>query len=313
MAEQDNKIESGAVLGLETTLPATGEDQSTLKEKLQRPADKARIFRKMLTTGNTFMLPEVQDVASALVLGDAGFTAVGTSARAIAWAWGHRNEAELSIDVLSETAARVAGRTNLIVTADLGSAGIASVEELSTAVTKVIEAGAVGVTISDRLGNGGTGLVSEEEMSARIAAVKMAAKSAGTRAVITARTDAMVLGPGEKSAFETVVERAEAYFDAGCDCLLVPGAEHEQVVMNLASLIDGPLAIRLSLNTACDLKTFSDAGACCIMLGPSLMRFWLSQLRLKAEELLAFGCFSHLEKAIPEVEIESLLPQSEAS
>ncbi len=273
-------------------------------------ADRVRQFRKMLVSGQTFMLPETHDVASATVLGDAGFAAVGTSAQAIAWAEGHRTEGHVGLAQLRDSAVRIARRTGLLVTADLGVASNYTIDELKAATQAVVQAGAVGISISDRMRNGHSRLLPAADMVARIAAVKEAAKqAAGVRVVVTVRTDAMVLGPVEKSAFETVIERAEDYFDTGIDCLLVPGAEHEQVVMRLAAIIDGPLAIRLSLNTACDLKTFSDAGACCIMLGPSLMRYWLSQLRLKAEELLAFGCFSHLDKAIPEVEIESLLPE----
>ena len=306
--EKENMTDSDNQKGL-TGGGADGSEPARGDEQKDTAADRVRRFRKMLVSGQTFMLPETHDVASATVLADAGFSAVGTSAQAIAWGQGHRNEGLVALDVLRDTAARIAKRTDLMLNADLGLAGNYGVEELQAAARTVVGAGAVGIVFSDRVRNGASHLLAESEMERRIRAVKAAAKEAGLRAVVTVRTDAMVLGPVEKSAFEMVVARAETYFDAGIDCLLVPGAEHEQVVMRLAGIIDGPLAIRLSLTTACDLKTFADAGACCIMLGPSLMRFWLSQLRLKAEELLAFGCFSHLDKAIPEVEIESLLPE----
>ena len=54
-------------------------------------------------------------------------------------------------------------------------------------------------------------------------------------------------------------------------------------------------------------KTFSKAGASCIALGSALMRSLLGMLRYKAEEILAFGQFNNLEKAIPVNSLNSLL------
>ncbi len=87
----------------------------------------------------------------------------------------------------------------------------------------------------------------------------------------------------------------------------MPGAQHIQIVERLSAQIDGPLCITIGLTPAPDLKTFSRAGAACVALGSALMRSLLGMLRFKAEEILAFGQFNNLEKAIPVDSLNSLL------
>jgi 2-methylisocitrate lyase-like PEP mutase family enzyme len=103
------------------------------------------------------------------------------------------------------------------------------------------------------------------------------------------------------------VERAEAYFAAGADCMSVPGAQHIQLIERLAGQIDGPLCVTVGLTPAPDVKALSAAGAACVALGSALMRSLLGMLRYKAEELLAFGHFNNLDKAIPEDALNELL------
>ena len=87
----------------------------------------------------------------------------------------------------------------------------------------------------------------------------------------------------------------------------MPGAQHIQIVERLSAQIDGPLSITICLTPAPDVKTFSKAGASCIALGSALMRSLLGMIRYKAEEILAFGRFNNLDKAIPVDSLNSLL------
>jgi 2-methylisocitrate lyase-like PEP mutase family enzyme len=165
----------------------------------------------------------------------------------------------------------------------------------------------VGVVIGDGGRGGAHGIAPLKEMVAAIQAAKAALVEAKVPAVITARTDAFLLDPPQQSPFETAVERAEAYFAAGADCMSVPGAQHIQLIERLAGQIDGPLCVTIGLTPAPDIKALSGAGAACVALGSALMRSLLGMLRYKAEELLAFGQFNNLDKAIPEDALNQLL------
>lgn len=269
--------------------------------------EQARKFRKRLHSGDTFIMPEVWDVASARVLADAGFGIVGTSATAIAWSQGCKSGERLALDDLLRVASRITRGFGVPVNADLEGALDRSADEIKQAVAKALEAGCVGVTIGDGGRNGAHGILPMEDMADCLKAAKSAALEARIPAVIIASTEAFLLGARGQSSFETSVERAEAYFAAGADCILAPGVQHIQIAERLAGVIDGPLAVSIGLIPAPDLKSFSKAGVACVTLGASLMRSLLGTMRLKAEELMTFGHFNHLDRAIPADELEALL------
>ncbi|MBI4724146.1 MAG: isocitrate lyase/phosphoenolpyruvate mutase family protein [Rhodomicrobium sp.] len=240
-------------------------------------------------------------------MADAGFDVIGISSVAAAWAQGLNKDERLSLDALVETAQKIARNFAVPVNADLEGVVGRSMEEIGRAVQAVVSAGCVGVVIGDGGRGGAHGIASIQDMTSAIRTAKAAALESKVPAVITARTEAFLLEPPQQSPFETAVERAEAYFAAGADCISVPGAQHIQIIERLAGQIDGPLCVTVGLTPAPDLKAFGSAGAACVALGSALMRSMLGMLRFKAEELLAFGQFRNLEKAIPVEYLNTLL------
>jgi 2-methylisocitrate lyase-like PEP mutase family enzyme len=280
---------------------------ASLDEALKDQKEKARRFRKRLHARETFMLPEIWDVVSARIMADAGFDLIGISAVSMAWADGLSRDQRLPLAQITAATQKIARNFAVPFNADLEGIVGRSPEEIARAVGTVVSAGCVGVVIGDGGRAGAHGIASLKEMVAAIQAAKAAAVEAKVPAVITARTDAFLLDPPQQSPFETAVERAEAYFAAGADCMSVPGAQHIQLIERLAGQIDGPLCVTIGLTPAPDVKALSAAGAACVALGSALMRSLLGMLRYKAEELLAFGQFNNLDKAIPEDALNELL------
>jgi 2-methylisocitrate lyase-like PEP mutase family enzyme len=278
-------------------------DDSRLKEQ----KEKARRFRKRLQARDAFILPEVWDVASSRIMADAGFDLIGISSISLAWAQGVKQEERLSLNDLVAATQKITRNFAVPVNADLEGIVGRSVEEIGRAVESVVAAGCVGVVIGDGGRGGAHGIASMQDMTAAIRAAKAASLEAKVPAVITARTEAFLLEPPPASPFETAVERAEAFFAAGADCISVPGAQHIQIIERLAGQIDGPLCVTVGLTPAPDLKSLGAAGASCVALGTALMRSLLGMLRFKAEELLAFGQFNNLDKAIPLEALNNLL------
>ncbi len=284
---------------------AAGFDEKKLKDQ----KEKARRFRKRLQAREAFILPEVWDVVSARVMADAGFDLIGLSPVSIAWAQGLNKHERLTLEELVVAARQIARNFAVPVNADLEGVAGRPVEDIGAAVEAVVSAGCIGVVIGDGGRGGAHGIASIQEMTAAIRTAKAAALETRVPAVITARTEAFLLEPPQHSPFETAVERAEAYFAAGADCISVPGAQHVQIIERLSGQIDGPLCITIGLTPAPDLKTLCAAGASCVALGSALMRSLLGMLRFKAEELLAFGQFNNLDKAIPADALNSLLAE----
>jgi len=284
-------------------------DQSLLMDQGSASGQKERIrkFRRRLQTSETFVMPEVWDVITARVMADAGFEFIGTSATAIGWSLGYPRGERVAPDDLLNIVARIARNTETPVNADLEGALDRSFEEIKYAVSSAISAGCVGITLSDGGRNGAHGIMPAEEMAECVRAVKAATAEVKMPAVITVSTEGFVLGPKVHSPFETTVERSEAYFASGADCVLVPGVQHLQILEKLARVVDGPLAISIGYGPAPEIKQFAEIGVSCITIGGSLMRSLLGNMRLKGEELIAFGHFNHLDKAIPEDQLAALL------
>ncbi len=288
------------VLGSERT---AGPDEQRLKDQ----KEKVRVFRKRLHARETFILPEVWDVVSARVMGDAGFNLIGISAKAVAWAQGLKRDERLTLETLVGTAQAIARGFGVPVNADLEGIVGRRPDETGLAAEAVISEGCAGVVFSDGGRDGRDGIAPINNMVAAIQAAKAAALRTKVPAVITARTEAFLLDPPQASPFETAVERAEAYFAAGADCISIPGVQHIQLIERLAAHIDGPLCITIGLTPAPSVKEFQAAGAACVALGPALLRSLLGTLRHNAEELLAFGQFNNIGKAIPEDALNELL------
>jgi 2-methylisocitrate lyase-like PEP mutase family enzyme len=280
-----------------------GPDEALLKDQ----KEKARRFRKRLHARETFMLPEIWDVVSARIMADAGFDLIGISAVSMAWADGLSRDQRLPLAQTVAATQKIARNFAIPLNADLEGIAGRPAGEIARAAAAVVSAGCVGVVIGDGGRGGAHGIAPLKEMVAAIQAAKAALVEAKVPAVITARTDAFLLDPPQQSPFETAVERAEAYFAAGADCMSVPGAQHIQLIERLAGQIDGPLCVTVGLTPAPDVKALSAAGAACVALGSALMRSLLGMLRYKAEELLAFGHFNNLDKAIPEDALNELL------
>jgi 2-methylisocitrate lyase-like PEP mutase family enzyme len=278
---------------------------SSDNQNLQK--DKARKLRKRLHSGDPLMLPEAWDVITARILADAGHEMIGISAIALAWSKGYQPEDRVSLEELIMLTERITHGLKVPVIACLEGVMGRSPDEIKAAVEKMIGFGCIGVTFSDGGRNGVHGIVAPEEMAACVKAAKAAAVETKVPVVIAASTEAFLLGPRGLSPFETSVERSEAYFAAGADVVMVPGLQHVQIIERLAGVVDGPIGISIGLTPAPDFKALGKAGVACVALGPTLMRSLLGLMRLKAEELLAFGHFNHLERAIPEDQIATLL------
>lgn len=269
--------------------------------------EKIRKLRRRLQTSDTFVMPEVWDVVSARIMSDAGFEFIGTSAVSIGWCLGYQASERIATDDLLTVAGRITKGFDAPVVADLEGAAGRSLDEIKYAVSAALAAGCVGITLGDGGRSGAHGILPMDEMAECVKAVKAATVEARMPAVITISSEAFLLGAQVHSPFETTVERSEAYFAAGADCVMVPGVQHLQILEKLAGVVDGPLAISVSYSPAADIKAFADIGISCITFGGSLLRSLLGNMRLKGEELLAFGHFNHLDKAIPLPQLEALL------
>src|SRR5262245_35679252 len=83
--------------------------------------DKARLFRSLHTPGTPIRLANAWDVASALLVEEAGAAAVATTSAGVAWSLGAPDGDSLDRDRAVDLVARVAAALDVPVSADIES------------------------------------------------------------------------------------------------------------------------------------------------------------------------------------------------
>ena len=198
---------------------------------------RAEAFHQLHKGPEVLILPNAWDVASAVIVADAGAKAVATSSAAVAWALGYADGDLLPVDHTCALAAAITKAVDLPLSVDFEGGFTDDLDELSRNITRVIEAGAVGINFED----GGR---DPQLHATKIAAARQAAEKAGVPLYINARTDIYLknLATGDAAEAEAV-RRGKLYLAAGASGVFVPGAAEAGLVGRLAAAIPGPLNI----------------------------------------------------------------------
>src|SRR5687767_2703726 len=135
--------------------------------------ERADIFTSLHIKGDPLILFNVWDAGSARAIQEIGAKAIATGSWSVAAAQGYADGQEIPFDFALANLKRILASVDLPVSIDLEGGYGDSATELQESVTRVIEAGAVGINFEDQI-VGGTGLYSVEGQRARIEALREA-------------------------------------------------------------------------------------------------------------------------------------------
>ena len=206
-------------------------------------AQKAVDFAKLHVSGQPLVLYNIWDAGGAKVLAKAGAKAVATGSWSVAAAQGYPDGQKIPMDFLLRIAGRIAETVGLPLTVDFEGCYAEAPDEVAANVTRVIEAGAVGIKFEDQVVSG-EGLHSLEAQSERIAAARRAAEAAGVALFINARTDLFLkekdAGKHEAHVAEAKT-RAAAYAEAGASGFFVPGLTAPALIRDICETVSLPV------------------------------------------------------------------------
>jgi len=188
------------------------------------PTDlKARceLLRSLHRRGDPLVLPNAWDVATAKAVVAAEYAVVATTSWAVAAALGYDDGERAPADEMLAAAARIARSVEVPVTVDAEAGYGIQPTEL---VAALHDAGAAGCNLEDTEWPAGS-LRDSDQQAEWLTAVREAASAMGYPLVINARVDVFFhpfladeSGPQEGFVTEAV-GRADAYLDAGVDCV----------------------------------------------------------------------------------------------
>lgn len=253
---------------------------------------KAEKLLSLHTNGQLLTLPNIWNPIGARVLESKGYPAVATASAAIAESLGYADGENLRFETMLEMLTRIARSVNVPVTADIEAGYASTVSELKNSIHEVLKTGVVGINIEDSLVEG-VSMRPVTEQCERIAAVREAADRYGVHLVVNARVDSFFLdslGSGQEK-LEDAVARANAYVEAGADCIYPIGPGDMETVSLLRQRIIAPLNI-LATPNAVSLADLQRLGINRVSFGPFIFRSLLAKFVGIADELKDFGAYA---------------------
>lgn len=284
---------------------------------------KAERLRGLHRSSAVLVLPNAWDASSARVFEDCGFPAVATTSAGIAWALGFPDGELLGRDEVAEATARMVAAVSVPVTADV-EAGYGDTPGAAAETARaVIGAGAVGLNLEDAAdpappgsaassgGRGGAALLGLGAQLEKIRAVVGAGREAGVPLVVNARTDLYWRSLGEPGwRFGETVLRANAFLQAGADCVFVPGVKEPATVAALVREIMGPLNV-LAGPGAPPVAELAGLGVRRVSVGSGPARAVVGLVRRIGRELIEEGTYSSMaDGAVPYPEVNALFERA---
>jgi 2-methylisocitrate lyase-like PEP mutase family enzyme len=229
---------------------------------------RARDFAALHRPGEPFLLPNAWDVASAVLLAEAGFPAVGTTSLGVTAAAGLIDGEGTGRAAALALASIIAPRLAVPVTVDLEGGYSDDPAEVAALAAELASTGVAGINLEDVTGGQ---LRSIPDQAAIIKAVVAAAPDL----FVDARTDLywLRLGP-ESGRLAQAVDRLKAYADCGARGVFVPALYDLQAVEVVASQVWLPL--NLLWRPGLDLAVLGGVGVARVSTGSGPYRRALS-------------------------------------
>ena len=180
--------------------------------------EKRVVFRRLHESG-CFVLPNPWDIGSARYLQHLGFKAIATTSAGFAFSRGLPDNA-VSRDAMLGHLRELVAVTAIPVNADFENGFAANLEDLLENIKLCVETGVAGLSLEDSTGDRRQPLYELSEAVDRIRAAREAIKQTGGDVVLVGRAECFLVGQNEIGA---VIERLQAYAEAGADCLYAPG------------------------------------------------------------------------------------------
>lgn len=252
---------------------------------------RAETLRALHYGEHILVLPNAWDVATARIFQSAGFPAVATTSAGVANALGYADGERISREEMVAMVGRIAHHLDVPLTADMEAGYADTLEGLEETARLVVTAGAVGINLEDATQGEESPLYDMELAADRVRAVHDASAAAGVSLVINARTDVFLGQVGEPSTrLAHAIARANAYREAGADCLFIPGVRDADTIRTLASEIDGPINI-LAGPGAPSTPELEQLGVARVSVGSGPARAVLGLVRRIAEALQTQGTY----------------------
>ncbi len=240
-----------------------------------------------------------------MLLNHAGLSVLETSSAGVMFARGMPDGDGLATrDLMLENARSIAAAVDIPVTADLENGFGLDPGTVAETIRLAGETGIVGGSIEDTTGDRTNPILPLGLAVDRIRAAADAARQLPFRFALTARADQYM---HKRPDLGEVIQRAQAFQEAGADMILVPGLTGRLDIGTLCRSLDCPVAVIVGLSDyRPNLADFAALGVKRVIVGSSLARVAYTGLLQAAREMMEARTFSFTEPLIPFDELNDL-------
>lgn len=241
------------------------------------------LLRSLHVQGRPLVLPNVWDAATARTVVAAGFPVVATTSAGVTAALGYEDHEKAPSEEMLLAAERIARSVDVPVTVDVEAGYGLGPAEL---VMRLKQIGAAGCNLEDT--DHGSGTLREADQQADwLHGVREAASKQDYRLVINARVDAFLHALDKQpqgDQLEEALTRANAYIEAGADCVYPITLWERDALTSFMAKVDGPVNI-LATPRAPSIAELAEFGVARVSLAGFLYRGAMAWLQSTLDSL----------------------------
>src|SRR5688572_10530906 len=248
--------------------------------------EKANQFYRLHHSEKLLVLPNIWDCLGAKLLEDLGYPAVATASASIAFTNGYDDGENIPFEDLLSILKKIAGSTDLPVTADIESGYAEYESQLEKYIQQLLESGIAGINIEDT-DKKTKSLFPIDIQCRRIKLIKSVSAKWNMPLFINARTDVYTQGNDfnrAESKFDNTIKRGLAYKAAGADCFFPLGMQKNDEIKKAIALLQMPINI-LIMPGVPELNELNEMGVARISLGPAFLKIAIRALKILATSL----------------------------
>jgi 2-methylisocitrate lyase-like PEP mutase family enzyme len=254
-----------------------------------------------------FVLPNPWDAGTAVYLESLGFKALATTSAGMAFARGLPDTVSaISRDTTLQHIGEIVAATPLPVNADFQSGYADEPVDVAANVALSVATGVAGLSIEDATGDGAAPLYEKALAVERVKAARGAIDASGIPVVLTARSEAWLVGHPEP--LRTALDRLVAYAEAGADCLYAPRVLKPGEIADIVKAVSPkPVNVLVAApDPALSVARLADPGVRRISVGAALARVAWGAFIRTARDIADTGSFDSFADAADFTELDSL-------
>jgi len=264
-------------------------------------ADKRAAFKKLHESG-CFIIPNPFDVGSGRALQHLGFKALASTSAGFAWTIG-RSDNRVTVDDVCTHLTALCAAVDIPVNADYEGGFAVEPDKVAANVARGVKTGVAGLSIEDSTRDAAKPLFDFTLAVERIKAARKAIDADNSGVLLTGRCEAFLWGQQD---IKLVIERLQAYSNAGADVLYAPGIKTKDDIAAVVKAV-APKPVNLLIGApGLSLQEAGDLGVRRISVGGSLARMAWAGVMKAAKEMAEKGTFTEFANGYPGGELNKM-------